>query len=221
MFTSILSELWVVNSKLLREHDKAGDMGADWLARNEAGSGGFKLRRYDPAIGRFTQPDPIGQAGGDNNMYRYVSNDPTSAIDPSGLGQIDPNEETRRINDARNRSIETQKEISDEKAREELGREEAERMQKANERVLNPKDKVDIKGESKDDKHKGEIEVLSWSWGIQGKASLGGGSASGKATIREMKIVKRVDKASTALMGAVGFWSRNLISELMSPKPMS
>ena len=26
-------------------------MGAAWLARNEAGSGGFKLRRYDPAIG--------------------------------------------------------------------------------------------------------------------------------------------------------------------------
>ena len=60
-----------------------------------------------------------------------------------------------------------------------------------------------INGESIDDKHKGEIEVLSWSWGIQGKASLGGGGASGKATIREMKIVKKVDKASTALMGAV------------------
>ena len=60
-----------------------------------------------------------------------------------------------------------------------------------------------INGESIDDKHKGEIEVLSWSWGIQGKASLGGGAASGKATIREMKVVKKVDKASTALMGAV------------------
>ena len=60
-----------------------------------------------------------------------------------------------------------------------------------------------INGESIDDKHKGEIEVLSWSWGIQGKASLGGGGASGKATIREMKVVKKVDKASTALMGAV------------------
>jgi ABC-type transport system substrate-binding protein len=35
----------------LRAHDKSDDMGADWLARNEAGSGGFKLRRYDPAIG--------------------------------------------------------------------------------------------------------------------------------------------------------------------------
>jgi type VI secretion system secreted protein Hcp len=60
-----------------------------------------------------------------------------------------------------------------------------------------------ISGESQDDKHKGEIEVLSWSWGIQGKPSLGGGGASGKATVRELKIVKRVDKASTALMGAV------------------
>jgi type VI secretion system secreted protein Hcp len=60
-----------------------------------------------------------------------------------------------------------------------------------------------INGESPDDKHKGEIEVLSWSWGIQGKASLGGGGASGKATVRELRIVKNVDKASTALMGAV------------------
>ena len=33
-----------------------------------------------------------------------------------------------------------------------------------------------IKGESQDDQHKGEIEVLSWSWGMQAKASLGGGA---------------------------------------------
>jgi len=51
VFTSILSELWIVNSKLLRAQDKSGDMGAAWLIRNEAGSGGFRLRRYDPAIG--------------------------------------------------------------------------------------------------------------------------------------------------------------------------
>lgn len=59
VFEGTLSELWVVNSKVLREHDKSGDMGAAWLARNEAGSGGFKLRRYDPAVGfqaeRFDQ----------------------------------------------------------------------------------------------------------------------------------------------------------------------
>jgi peptide/nickel transport system substrate-binding protein len=51
VFTSILAELWVVNSKLVRANEKAGDWGAAWLARNEAGSGGYKLRRYDPAIG--------------------------------------------------------------------------------------------------------------------------------------------------------------------------
>jgi type VI secretion system secreted protein Hcp len=60
-----------------------------------------------------------------------------------------------------------------------------------------------INGESLDDKHKGEIEVLGWSWGIQGKPSLAGGAASGKASIRELKILKHVDKSSTALMGAV------------------
>ena len=51
VFTSTLSELWVINSKLARQHEKSDDWSADWLARNEAGSGGFKLRRYDPAIG--------------------------------------------------------------------------------------------------------------------------------------------------------------------------
>src|SRR5215467_612075 len=60
-----------------------------------------------------------------------------------------------------------------------------------------------ISGEAQDQKHKNEIEVLSWSWGMQGKASLGGGVASGKATMRELRIVKKVDKASTALMSAL------------------
>src|SRR5262245_39510605 len=60
-----------------------------------------------------------------------------------------------------------------------------------------------INGESNDDKHKNEIEVLSWSWGMQGKSSIGGGGASGKATLRELRIIKKVDKASTALMSAL------------------
>ena len=60
-----------------------------------------------------------------------------------------------------------------------------------------------INGEALDDKHKGEIEVLSWSWGMQGKSSIGGGGATGKATMRELRIVKHVDKASTALMSAL------------------
>lgn len=61
----------------------------------------------------------------------------------------------------------------------------------------------DIQGEAQDQKHKNEIEVLSWSWGMQGKSSIGGGVATGKATMRELRIVKKVDKASTALMSAL------------------
>ena len=60
-----------------------------------------------------------------------------------------------------------------------------------------------IKGEAQDDAHKGEIEVLRWSWGMQAKTSLGGGVATGKASMNDLKVVKRVDSASTALMSAL------------------
>jgi len=60
-----------------------------------------------------------------------------------------------------------------------------------------------IKGEAQDDQHKGEIEVLAWSWGMQAKASIGGGTATGKAAINDLRVVKRVDSASTALMSAL------------------
>lgn len=60
-----------------------------------------------------------------------------------------------------------------------------------------------IKGESQDEQHKGEIDVLSWSWGIQAKSSLGGGLSAGNASMHDLKVVKRVDSASTALMSAL------------------
>ena len=60
-----------------------------------------------------------------------------------------------------------------------------------------------IKGEAQDAAHKGEIEVVSWSWGMQARPSLGGGVATGKASVLELKVVKRIDSSSTALMSAL------------------
>jgi RHS repeat-associated protein len=41
-------------------------------------------RYYDAVIGRFVSPDPMGFSAGDTNLYRYVGNDPTNAVDSSG-----------------------------------------------------------------------------------------------------------------------------------------
>ena len=60
-----------------------------------------------------------------------------------------------------------------------------------------------IKGEAQDEGHKSEIDVLSWSWGMQAKVSLGGGLATGKANVQELKIVKKIDSATTPLMSAL------------------
>ena len=48
------------------------------------------FRDYDPRIGRYVESDPIGLFGEDENLYRYVRNDPVNFIDPSGLIRIPP-----------------------------------------------------------------------------------------------------------------------------------
>jgi RHS repeat-associated protein len=47
----------------------------------------MEQRYYDPAIGRFISPDPIGYAGG-LNLYGYAENDGVNLVDPDGLGGL-------------------------------------------------------------------------------------------------------------------------------------
>jgi type VI secretion system secreted protein Hcp len=60
----------------------------------------------------------------------------------------------------------------------------------------------DIKGESIDAKHKDEIEVLSWSWGVanSGSRATGSGGGAGKATFGDLAFTHRIDKASPLLL---------------------
>jgi type VI secretion system secreted protein Hcp len=61
----------------------------------------------------------------------------------------------------------------------------------------------DIKGESPDDKHKDEIEVLSFSWGVTSLSAPGGpGTAAGKPAFQDLSITHNFDKASPLLLKA-------------------
>ena len=61
-----------------------------------------------------------------------------------------------------------------------------------------------IKGESQDAKHKDQIDVLSWAWGVSqsGTLSQGGGGGAGKASFHDFVFTHHVDKASPLLMKA-------------------
>lgn len=61
-----------------------------------------------------------------------------------------------------------------------------------------------IDGESADDKHAKEIDVLAWSWGMSqsGNTHLGTGSGAGKVSVQDLSVTHYVDAASTALATA-------------------
>jgi type VI secretion system secreted protein Hcp len=65
--------------------------------------------------------------------------------------------------------------------------------------------KIDgIKGESKDAKHRNEIELLSWSWGESNAGTtfpLGGsGGGSGKVSVQDINFHHKIDKATPLLL---------------------
>jgi type VI secretion system secreted protein Hcp len=63
--------------------------------------------------------------------------------------------------------------------------------------------KIDgINGESLDDRHKDEIEVLTWDWEILQDSTMhaGSGGGAGKATVKDLTFEHWIDRASPNLM---------------------
>jgi len=62
-----------------------------------------------------------------------------------------------------------------------------------------------IKGESKDSKHKDEIDILSFSWGASqsGTGATAGGSGAGKVAMQDFHFVMKMSKASPILFQAL------------------
>lgn len=58
-----------------------------------------------------------------------------------------------------------------------------------------------IDGESNDSKHKGEIEIESFSWGEtqSGSSAGGGGGGAGKVSMQDFHFVMKINKASPKL----------------------
>ena len=62
-----------------------------------------------------------------------------------------------------------------------------------------------VPGESSDDKHRGEIEVESWSFGASqsGSMAMGGGGGAGKVSMQDLTISKYIDKSSPKIFEAL------------------
>lgn len=57
-----------------------------------------------------------------------------------------------------------------------------------------------VEGESTHQDHKGEVEILSWTWGVSNAShGAGGGSGKGKATPGDFHFTHLYDKASPVL----------------------
>ncbi len=87
--------------------------------------------------------------------------------------------------------------------------------------------KIDgVAGESVDADHKGEMDVLAWSWGASqsGTMHVGGGGGAGKANFQDISFTKWVDKGSATLLQALAkgthLKTANLVVRKSGDKPL-
>src|SRR5436190_18473182 len=58
IFLSIVPEIHIVNAALVKKNEVNNDWGGAWLSKNSAGSGAYKIKQFDPAIGFVAERFP-------------------------------------------------------------------------------------------------------------------------------------------------------------------
>ena len=72
IFGSLVPDILVVNSDVVKENEVDGDWGQQYLTDNIAGSGSYMLQRYDPAIGFIGERNPDHFAGWGEKYYDEI-----------------------------------------------------------------------------------------------------------------------------------------------------
>jgi type VI secretion system secreted protein Hcp len=75
-----------------------------------------------------------------------------------------------------------------------------------------------IKGSTSDKAFADQIDVVDWSWGMTAPTAVSGQRA-GSVALSHLKLVKRVDKATTALMSVMRMNELLTLAELSVRKP--
>ncbi len=64
----------------------------------------FRNRDYSPTLGRWMQDDPAPRGMEDLNLYKYVDDNPSSSIDPSGLERFNPRDQQKDLENLKHHS---------------------------------------------------------------------------------------------------------------------
>ncbi len=112
IFLAVVPEIYVVNSALVKKHEKGNDWGAAWVNGNDAGSGSYMLTRFDPAVGFVAKRFPghfmgWGPKWIDEIEFQFVKEDSTRALgmikgDYQGTGGYLPIDQIKRLREAPN-----------------------------------------------------------------------------------------------------------------------
>jgi ABC-type transport system substrate-binding protein len=115
IFLSIVPEIHIANSALLKGHETGGDWGQAWLSKSSAGSGAYKLTQFDPSIGFVAERFPEhfkgwGQKWLDEIEFRGVKDTNTRVLgllrgDFQGIGGYLQTDQLNRIKQSGNAQV--------------------------------------------------------------------------------------------------------------------